>query len=348
MFGEKADRRMLKRMSVCAAALGLTLSAGATLAQDSETLAGALPACSGGATGLVLSVLPVSHNAQLQREGQTGRLHDLAPLCPDDTIVLNAGETAHIELENGRSSSEPIQGPAEFTVPSGRGMLANATLAFSRIIFPEVSERTRTLVTRSQGTLMSPRPENMGLRRTQILSHQSGPRALWFGWTDGIAPFNVTLETEDGEILAQASISAEEAAAIRDSQRSRTGAVSDIEYDVTLPAAALAPGAYRIRVADRNSEPPAVAMMMSDADAGIMSLDFEVRDDVQGVPARNGATDIAASIDAICFSVAEPENRLFEAAQHIVRGRDGTTYSMSISLLGADLSDADSAAMCGG
>lgn len=339
-------------VGVSLAALAAAGAAFAPTYAEDIPLAGELPGCSSGSTGIVLSILPASHGAMLERDGQLGRLHDLATLCPGDSLVLGAGETAVVELQDIRGSDEPIEGPTEFVVPAAQGMLDNAAQAMARVLFPEVSDRTRTLVTRSDGADMSPRPENMGMRLPQELSYVSAPRSLWFGWTGGTAPFHVSLEDSSGSVLAESDITASRAQAIRERHTRPDGVVAEVPYDVTFASLALEPGDYKIRVSDANSEAPDVAALMSDDDAGIMSMPFLVSAEVTAVPTRASAenitvTDIRAAVEAICFSLEQPENRLFEAAQHIVSGRDGEVYATALALLGSDINAEESAALCG-
>ena len=84
---------------------------------------------------------------------------------------------------------------------------------------------------------------------------------------------------------------------------------------------------------------------MSDEDAGVMSLAFEVRRDVAPVDG-DAASDADAIREAVCFSAALPYDRILDSAQHIVRGRDGAPYAMALSMLGTDLSDSQRATLC--
>ncbi len=347
-------KRSVSLYAVAAVALSSTVASWAAapaLAED-VPLAGELPSCSAGSTGIVLSILPASHGALLERDGQLGRLHDLATLCPGDNLVLGSGETAVLELQGGRGSDEPLEGPTEFTVPNAEGMLDNAAQAMARVLFPEVSNRTRTLVTRSDGATMSPRPENMGMRLPQELAYVDAPRSVWFGWTGGAAPFHVTLEDTSGAVLAEAEVSSSHADAIRIRHTRADGVVAEVPYDVTFSDVSLEPGEYRFRVSDAGSEPPEVAALMSDDDAGVMSMPFLVSAELTGVPARSNSesisvSDVRAAVEALCFSMEQPENRLFEAAQHIVNGRNGEVYATALSLLGSDINDEERAALCG-
>ncbi len=335
------------------AAATATVSALGVAAGAQDGLAGALPACADGSTGIVLSVSPADHGARLQRGGSTGRLHDLAGLCPGDVIQLGQGEVAHVEVTDDRKSNDPLEGPISYTVPAARGMLDNAARAFASVLFPEVSDRTRTLVTRNTGAPMSPRPENMTERTPQQLAVVDGPRSLWFGWTGGAAPFHVALVDSSDTVLAETVITDAEAAVIRERRRGPDGVLGVVPFDVTFPPMELPKGDYRVRVFDANSEPPEVAELMSDGDAGVMSMAFFVRNDLKSLSdlapaAAEGPTSDAAAIrDAICFSLKAPEDRLFEAAQHIVAGRDGAPYAMALSLLGADLDADERHALCG-
>jgi hypothetical protein len=328
----------------------LAATAALSAAGLSPALARDLPACAEGSSGLVLSVTPLSNAATLQRGGASGPLTDLALLCPGDLIVLNAGESALIEVQGERSPDEPLEGPTEYQVPAAPGMLDNASFAVARLLFPEASTRTRTLVSRSDGATMSPRPENLGVRLPQELASSAEPRALWFGWSGGVAPFHVTLEDSAGAVLAGADLSDAEAAALRAQHTAASGVVAEVPYDVTFAALVLPAGDYRLRVADANSEPPEVASLMSDEDAGIMSMPLAVIDGLAGVPSRTpegvAKTDLDRIVEAMCFALGEPENRLFEAAQHVVEGRNGAPYRTSLALLGSDIGQADREAIC--
>jgi hypothetical protein len=331
-------------------ALVAVLAASLPAAIGSAALGQELPACSGGSSGLVLSVSPAANGARIERAGTSGSLQDLSLLCPGDRVVLDAGETALVEVQGARSAQEPLQGPVTYEVPSGPGMLDNASTAVARLIFSDSSARTRTLVSRSAGGAMSPRPANLGVRLPQELAYRAEPRALWFGWSGGAAPFHVTLEDADGTVLAEADVTAAQEAVILARHTTADGVVDAAPYDVTLAPLRLAPGGYRFRVFDANSEPPQVAALMRDQDAGVLSLPLVVVEGLAGVPSRSpdGAprSDLDAIVEAICFSEAQPESRLFEAAQHIVAGRGGAPYASSLSLLGADLSAVDQSTLC--
>jgi hypothetical protein len=327
----------------------LTISAAVAILAG-EPASAQLPACSGGSTGLVLSVTPASNGATLQRGGASAPLMDLSVLCAGDVISLGSGETALVDVQDGRGSNEPLVGPTSYQVPGGGGMAGNATAAVAQLLFPESSTRTRTLVSRSDGAAMSPRPENLSARLPQELAVTPDPRALWFGWTGGAAPFHVTLETAAGDVLAESDISAAEAAAIRAHHTGADGVVAAVPYDVTFAPVALPPGDYVFKVSDANSEPPEVAALMSDEEAGVMSVPLKVVDGLAGVPLRtpDGAarSDIDLIVEATCFSLSEPESRLFEAAQHVVAGRDGAPYAAALATLGDDQGDANRAALC--
>jgi hypothetical protein len=310
-----------------------------------------LPACAEGSTGLVLAVAPAGHAARIERAGQSAPLADLTLLCPGDLIAIGAGETAQIEVQGDRGAGEPLEGPAEYRVPAAAGMLDNAAVAVANLLFPAASARTRTLVSRSDGSTMSARPENIGVRLPQELSYRAEPRALWFGWSGGVAPFHVSLEGSTGDVLAELDISASDAAVVRARYRDADGVVGDVPYDVTLPAVTLEPGSYRIRVSDAQSEPPEVAALMSDDDAGVLNLPILVRDDVEAIPSRAAAEDDAPTelvriVEALCFSIHQPENRLFEAAQHVVDGRSGEAFVTPLALLGVDADQESLDALC--
>jgi hypothetical protein len=320
----------------------------ALLALSAGAPASAQSGCSQGSTGLVLSVSPAANEARLERSGQSAPLTDLTMLCPGDRVVLGAGETAQLEVQGDRRSGDTLQGPAEYQVPATGGMLDNAAVAVANVFFPAASTRTRTLVSRS-GSSMSPRPDNLGVRLPQELAASAAPRALWFGWSGGVPPLQVTLETAAGEVLASAAISVAEAEAIRTRHRDANGVVGALPYDVTFAPLILAPGAYQIRVFDAHSEPPGVAALVSDAEAGVLNLPIEVRADLGGVTSRGSASpesDFARIVDAVCFSLEHPKSRIFEAAQHIVNGGSGEPYFAAMTLLGADADDESAASLC--
>lgn len=274
------------------------------------SVAAPIKPCASATVAFVKSIKGDPANVTIARAGEEAPLTPFSPLCKGDVLTLKTATEAVVLGVAGSPGPSEVAGPTKYTVgPANTGADSVSEVLQDRLM--PLGNRTI-----GQGLGRSGEPFEFGLLdlETESARIKAGNRPLWIGWNGGQGPYELSVTSDAGQVLASQTVAGNA---------------------ITLPATDIAPGHYTIAVKDANGR--------------TRQTSFEAVTETPTGPAVEVPSwmgkDSSAMLSAFCVAAEDPYTWSFEAAQELASAPDDGLDKQSALAL---ISSGDSATLCPG